>query len=126
MSSSNELACVYAALILADDQVAVTADKLQTILKAANVSVEPYWPTLFARKKQPSIRSDLDKAVFQSKISDKFKSHQRLILLFQTHIACLMFVKHKNNLSIVMGKKNNRYKIKEAERFGEQEFMLKV
>lgn len=49
MSSSNELACVYAALILADDQVAVTADKLQTILKAANVSVEPYWPTLFAR-----------------------------------------------------------------------------
>ncbi|XP_014790358.1 60S acidic ribosomal protein P1 [Octopus bimaculoides] len=49
MASNNELACVYAALILADDQVTVTADKINTILKAANVSVEPYWPSLFAR-----------------------------------------------------------------------------
>ena len=43
----NELACVYAALILTDDQVAVTTEKLLTILKTANVSVKPYWPTLF-------------------------------------------------------------------------------
>merc|ERR1712121_429985 len=49
MASQDELACVYAALILADDQVAVTADKLTTILKAAGVSVEPYWPSLFAK-----------------------------------------------------------------------------
>ncbi|XP_076456563.1 large ribosomal subunit protein P1-like [Babylonia areolata] len=49
MASKDELACVYAALILADDQVAVTADKLTTILKAAGVSVEPYWPSLFAK-----------------------------------------------------------------------------
>ncbi|GAB1603124.1 60S acidic ribosomal protein P1-like [Argonauta hians] len=49
MASNNELACVYAALILADDQVTVTADKISTILKAANVAVEPYWPSLFAR-----------------------------------------------------------------------------
>merc|ERR1711963_394788 len=49
MASNDELACVYAALILADDQVAVTADKLSTILKAAGVSVEPYWPSLFAK-----------------------------------------------------------------------------
>ncbi|XP_029640834.1 60S acidic ribosomal protein P1 [Octopus sinensis] len=49
MASNNELACVYAALILADDQVTVTADKINTILKAANVAVEPYWPSLFAR-----------------------------------------------------------------------------
>eukprot|EP00745_Piridium_sociabile_P019825 TRINITY_DN30165_c0_g3_i1.p1 TRINITY_DN30165_c0_g3~~TRINITY_DN30165_c0_g3_i1.p1 ORF type:complete len:110 (-),score=43.08 TRINITY_DN30165_c0_g3_i1:96-425(-) len=49
MASKDELACVYAALILADDQVAVTADKLTTILKAASVSVEPYWPSLFAK-----------------------------------------------------------------------------
>ena len=49
MATKDELACVYAALILADDQVAVTADKLTTILKAAGVSVEPYWPSLFAK-----------------------------------------------------------------------------
>jgi large subunit ribosomal protein LP1 len=49
MSSTDELACVYAALILQDDEVAITAEKLQTILKAANVEVEPYWPGLFSK-----------------------------------------------------------------------------
>ena len=49
MSSTDELACVYASLILQDDDVAVTAEKIQTILKAANVEVEPYWPSLFSK-----------------------------------------------------------------------------
>ncbi|PWY76242.1 hypothetical protein BO70DRAFT_318403 [Aspergillus heteromorphus CBS 117.55] len=48
--STAELACSYAALILADDGVEVTADKLQTLLTAAKVQeVEPIWTSIFAK-----------------------------------------------------------------------------
>ena len=40
MAGNDELACTYAALILTDDDVPVTSEKLATILKAANVEVE--------------------------------------------------------------------------------------
>lgn len=49
MVSVEELACVYSSLILFDDDISITADKIQTVLKAANVDVEPYWPTLFSK-----------------------------------------------------------------------------
>ncbi|PYH71444.1 ribosomal protein P1 [Aspergillus vadensis CBS 113365] len=48
--STAELACSYAALILADDGIEVTADKLQTLLSAAKVQeVEPIWTSIFAK-----------------------------------------------------------------------------
>ncbi|KAK4986465.1 60S acidic ribosomal protein P1 [Elasticomyces elasticus] len=48
--SAAELATSYAALILADDGVEITADKLQTLITAAKVpDVEPIWTTLFAK-----------------------------------------------------------------------------
>merc|ERR1712235_27886 len=45
---SAELACTYAALILNDDDVEITGDKITAILKATNVDFEPFWPSLFA------------------------------------------------------------------------------
>jgi len=48
--SVPELACSYAALILADDGVEITADKIQTLLGAAKVQeVEPIWTSIFAK-----------------------------------------------------------------------------
>ncbi|CAG4955517.1 unnamed protein product [Parnassius apollo] len=43
MASWAELACVYSALILVDNDVAITGKKISTILKAAAVDVEPYY-----------------------------------------------------------------------------------
>ncbi|KAH7148402.1 60S acidic ribosomal protein P1 [Dactylonectria macrodidyma] len=48
--SHAELASSYAALILADDGVEITADKLQTLISAAKVQdVEPIWTSIFAK-----------------------------------------------------------------------------
>ncbi|KAJ5524993.1 Ribosomal protein 60S [Penicillium pulvis] len=48
--STSELACSYAALILADDGIEISADKIQTLLTAAKIQeVEPIWATIFAK-----------------------------------------------------------------------------
>ncbi|KAL4821663.1 60s acidic ribosomal protein-domain-containing protein [Aspergillus spinulosporus] len=48
--STAELACSYASLILADEGIEITADKLQTLLTAAKVQeVEPIWTSIFAK-----------------------------------------------------------------------------
>ncbi|KAI0206934.1 60S acidic ribosomal protein P1 [Astrocystis sublimbata] len=62
--STAELASSYAALILADDGVEITADKLQTLIKAAGVEeVEPIWTQLFAKALEGKDVKDLLSAV---------------------------------------------------------------
>uniref|UniRef100_A0A0D3GVS4 60S acidic ribosomal protein P1 n=1 Tax=Oryza barthii TaxID=65489 RepID=A0A0D3GVS4_9ORYZ len=47
--SSSEVACTLAALILHDDGIPITSEKIATLVKAANIKVEAYWPGLFAK-----------------------------------------------------------------------------
>ena len=47
--ASPELACVYAALILNDDKLDISSDKIKSILNSANVKVESYWIELFVQ-----------------------------------------------------------------------------
>ncbi|KAM0015744.1 putative ribosomal protein P1/P2 [Helianthus debilis subsp. tardiflorus] len=57
--SIGELACTYATLILSDDGIAITAEKIATILKAASVECESYWPSLFAKLAEKKNIEDL-------------------------------------------------------------------
>lgn len=45
----SELAASYAALILADEGIEITADKLVALTTAAKVELEPIWATLLAK-----------------------------------------------------------------------------
>ena len=47
--ASPELACVYAALILNDDNIEITNEKIKSILNAAGVQIESYWIWLYKK-----------------------------------------------------------------------------
>merc|ERR1712241_457476 len=55
----SELACVYSALILYDDDIDITGEKMAKIIAAANVNVETFWPGLFAKALQGRNIGDL-------------------------------------------------------------------
>ena len=62
-----ETAVSYAALILADEGIDITADKLQILLKAANIEdVEPIWAAIFAKALQGKDVKDILTAVSTS------------------------------------------------------------
>jgi large subunit ribosomal protein LP1 len=42
-----ELAVVYAALVLHDDQIPLSGDKIRTLLSVAGVNVDAFWVDLF-------------------------------------------------------------------------------
>ncbi|KAL2339550.1 hypothetical protein Fmac_007490 [Flemingia macrophylla] len=51
--------CGLAMLILHDEEIPITAEKINALLKAANVSAESYWPSLFAKLAQSRNIEDL-------------------------------------------------------------------
>ncbi|KAF7800803.1 60S acidic ribosomal protein P1 [Senna tora] len=57
--SVGEIACSYAVMILFDDNISVTAEKISTLVKAANVEIESYWPSLFAKLAEKRSIEDL-------------------------------------------------------------------
>merc|ERR1712002_295728 len=57
--STSELACVYSALILFDDDIDITGEKMAKIISAAKVNVEAFWPGLFAKALQGRNIGDL-------------------------------------------------------------------
>ncbi|GLU00882.1 hypothetical protein SLE2022_182190 [Rubroshorea leprosula] len=57
--SIGEAACSYAVMILNEDGIPVTSEKISTLVKAAKVKVEPYWPILFAKLAEKRSIGDL-------------------------------------------------------------------
>ncbi|XP_050368026.1 60S acidic ribosomal protein P1-like [Argentina anserina] len=57
--STSEVACTYAMMILHDDGIPITGEKIATLLKSANVKVESYWPGPFAKLAEKKNLDDL-------------------------------------------------------------------
>jgi len=48
-TESDELACTYASLILADADVTINPQNIITLTQHVGISVAPFWPNLFTR-----------------------------------------------------------------------------
>merc|ERR1712228_1048487 len=59
----DELCCSYAALMLHDDGLEISAEKISKIIKDSGNEVEPYWPMLFAKALKGANVGDLLTAV---------------------------------------------------------------
>ncbi|EMD32201.1 hypothetical protein CERSUDRAFT_118829 [Gelatoporia subvermispora B] len=57
--ASAELAATYAALILADDGIEITSDKILALTNAASVELEPIWASLLAKALEGKNLKDL-------------------------------------------------------------------
>ena len=55
----DELCCSYAALLLHDAELEISAEKLNKVIKASGNQVESYWPALFAKAIQGTNIEDL-------------------------------------------------------------------
>merc|ERR1712125_33712 len=56
----EELAITYAALILHDDNLPITEENLTSVLNAANVKVQAFWPRVFAKILEGRDSSQID------------------------------------------------------------------
>ena len=59
IAERDELMCTYAALILHDEKLPITADNINKIIAATGAKVEAYWPALFARSLSTAHIGDL-------------------------------------------------------------------
>jgi len=57
--ASTELAATYAALILADDGIEITSDKILALTNAASIELEPIWASLLAKALEGKNLKDL-------------------------------------------------------------------
>ncbi|KAL4200347.1 hypothetical protein AMTRI_Chr03g149230 [Amborella trichopoda] len=57
--ATSEIACTYAVLLLHDDGIAITPEKIAAVVKAANIQVDSFWPGLFYKLVQKRNIDDL-------------------------------------------------------------------
>ena len=63
--TKDEMVTTYAALILHDAEKEVTPENINTLVAPSGNSVEPYWPTLFAKLLKTFEMKDL---LFQKRV----------------------------------------------------------